>query len=123
MRLVSPAARAALDAAEDLSKTNPVVTLADLTAAGSVTATPYVSAEEPGRNGIMSAEDKAKIDALGTAAYVDVETFAVAAQGAKADTAVQPDDLTGKTLPDYSEAAAGAVLTIVDGVPAWVVPT
>ena len=26
------------------------------------------------------------------------------------------------TLPDYSDAAAGAVLTIVDGTPTWVAP-
>lgn len=58
---------------------------------------------------------QALIDALGTAAYEDVEVFATAAQGALADTAVQPADLASGTITpkdgDLNLNEIGVILT------------
>lgn len=49
--------------------------------------------------------------ALGTAAFVASSSFATAAQGAKADTALQPADLTDRNLCSSVSSSAG-VLTL-----------
>ncbi len=53
---------------------------------------------------IMTAAERSKISALGTAADANIGDFATAAQGAKADTAVQPDALaTVATSGSYND--------------------
>lgn len=63
---------------------------------------PAATTSDPG---YLAAADKTKIDALGSAAYVATSTFATAAQGATADTALQPEDI-GSTVQAFDSDLA-----------------
>lgn len=72
----------------------------------------------PSAAGKMSATDKAKVDDLDTAAYEPASAFATAAQGALADTSIQPGDSRLTDAREWtasevsqSEAEAGSATT------------
>ena len=60
--------------------------------------------------GALAAADKTKLDTLGTAAFTNSTAYATAAQGAKADTAVQPATLATE-LAGKADLVAGKVPT------------
>lgn len=78
-------------------------------------AEPYVDEEDLGRDGLMSALDKAALDTalqpddVGTAATAAATDFATAAQGTLADTALQPAQISTVEIVD------GAISTPLDG--------